>query len=599
MCKLLSILLFTTLCQACFAFSAPILQYTLSVDTANLYSVSIEIKLINIPDTIRLAMFAHPEYDDRYWRYVEDMHAESKAGGATVYREDSALWRITTQNHEAVVKYKIRFPVTASFRNMRSAWRPFLSATGGLVGDYHCFVYVAGNTELSSLIRFQLPKGWNILTGLERTKDRFTFFAKNAKAIMDAPVLIGYFKTWQFKVKDTLHTIAYWPQPDAVYFDTLALKNNIQKMVEQVHTVFGMFPYSNYFFLLQDGSYGALEHGNSVTIGLPSKELATDIAGYMQEVAHEYFHAWNMIYIHPAEFGRVDYKQPSLARGLWWSEGATMFYADLVLRRAGNSPDTITRINHLEELIKRWYNEAGNNKISPEKVSMADNAPPGYLGDYSASTHLQGEIIANLLDLIIRDATGGKRSLDDVMRGMLHFSSDKGFTGKDVEQVVKEQCNCDVHVFFEEHIRGSQPLNFNKYLNLAALKMETFWKPAISENRNLLPDKRVYAWKDRNSNLTKLLLSDPETCWGSALLHTGDIIRKINDGPVNNTDDFYNLLANVKIGDTVKIEVERNTGVYKADVFVTGYQQTEVHIFPLRPQTIKQQKVLAGWLSGK
>src|SRR6185436_11884226 len=106
----------------------------------------------------------------------------------------------------------------------------------------------------------------------------------------------------------------------------------------------------------------------------------------------------------------------------------TMLYADLLSRRAGLAMYDSSRIVHLQNLIADYYNNPGNRQ-NVERVSMAEYAPPGILGDYIGSTHLQGELIGTMLDLIIRNVTSGARSIDDVMRKMYeNFGGEKGFT---------------------------------------------------------------------------------------------------------------------------------------------------------------------------
>jgi len=72
-----------------------------------------------------------------------------------------------------------------------------------------------------------------------------------------------------------------------------------------------------------------------------------------------------------------------------------MFYADLLLRRAGIAVRDSTRTAHLERLIGSYLNNPAYARFSAESISrVAYNVEPGALGDYSASTHLQGELIA-------------------------------------------------------------------------------------------------------------------------------------------------------------------------------------------------------------
>src|SRR5439155_332524 len=292
----------------------PVVGYTLRVDAGDLSGFDVELRLRNVPDTFRLALVAHPEYDDRYWRYVEALRVATSNGAATVTREDSALWRVVAPGGEALVRYRIHLPPAES---PRAAWRPFLTATGGLVGGPHSFMYVVGATLAPSHVTLELPPEWEIATGLEPTPDPRTFCA-------------------------------------------------------------------------------------------PSADLARDPGALLGEVAHEYFHTWNLMRIHPVEYGDVSYRTPPRARGLWWSEGLTMLYADLLRRRAGLPVFDSTRVAHLEGLIGRYLANPGNYRFSPESVSvMAYGAEPGALGDYSASTHLQGELLGTMLDLIVRDRALG------------------------------------------------------------------------------------------------------------------------------------------------------------------------------------------------
>ena len=93
-----------------FARSQPVAHYTLRVDTVDLSAFAVELRLRNVPDTFRLAMVAHPEYDDRYWRYVEDLRVAAAGGPGAVTRADSALWQVVAPGGEAVVRYRIRLP---------------------------------------------------------------------------------------------------------------------------------------------------------------------------------------------------------------------------------------------------------------------------------------------------------------------------------------------------------------------------------------------------------------------------------------------------------------------------------------------------------
>ena len=574
----------------------PVINYILTVDSTDTSSFSVEMRIWNIRDTFQVAMVAHPEYDDQYWRYVENFFVETKNGRGNINREDSALWKISTTGGEAVLHYKIHFPVLKDA--FRSAWKAYLTPTGGLIGGPHSFMYIVGQTLAPSYVTLNVPKGWQAATGLSQTTDPKTFFAPSVYILIDDPIFIGKFKTWSFNINTTPHRIIYWALPGAKNFDTLQLISGIQKIAEQASLLFGRCPYRDFIFMLQDGAFGSLEHNNSVTIGAPVSELIDDMKGVLSDIAHEYFHTWNLMRIHPAEYSDVSYKTPPLFKGLWFSEGFTMFYADLLMRRAGLPRFDSTRIKHLENLIRRYFYSPAYLKYSAEKISLASYGPIGMLGDYSGSTHLEGEVLGTMLDLIIRDATNGKKSIDDIMRKMMeNFSGEKGFTSKDIEQIIHEACGCDVHQFFQDHVFGIKQIDFNKYLRLAGLQMEYTWKEVLSEDGKPAPDLRVYAWQEKNENFIRLGITNPQSSWGKAGLHTKDIIRSINGTILKTQEDLRRLIRNAKVGDTVVMEIQRLSVKRKVNVLITGYQQAEVHVTQLNQQTERQKNIFTQWIN--
>ena len=575
----------------------PVVDYLLTVDSTDFSSFAVEMKIRNVADTFRVAMVAHPEYDDRYWRYVEDFFVETKNGKGKVVREDSALWKIITNGREATLHYRIHLP---DVTGIRSSWKAYLTPTGGLVGGPHSFMYVVGATLIPSHVAFDIPIDWEIATGLQATSDKKVFYASSVAVLVDDPVFIGKFKSWWFTVENTPHRVIYWSLPDAKAFDTAMLVSSIEKLVQQAVLLFRRLPYREFSFMLQDGALGSLEHNNSVTVGAPSSQLANGFGNILPEIAHEYFHTWNLMRIRPVEYGDVDYKTPPLSKGLWFSEGLTIFYSDLFLRRAGLPVFDSTRSFHLENLIRRYMVTPAYLKFSAEKISEASYGPIGMLGDYSASTHLQGEVLGSMLDLIIRDVSNGNKTIDDVMRKMLErFSGEKGFTSKDIEQVVKDASGYNVHQFFVDHVYGSKQIDFSKYLKLIGLQYTIEWKDVLSNDQKPVPDLRAFVYQLPGENVLRMGLSNPTVAWARAGLHTGDIVKTVNGKIVANQMDFRTIQRNAKIGDTIVVEVKRPSGVQKIHVLITGYQQPFVRIAQLPAITEKQRRLYEQWVIGK
>ena len=578
----------------------PSIQYTLRVDSADLSGWTVEIILRTTSDTVRLAMAAHPEYDDRYWRYVRDVAVEPSG---TVSRVDSAVWQVVAPRGVVTVRYRIALPPAEPGERLRASWRPYLTPTGGLIGGPHAFMYVLGAEDTSSIVRLELPSSWEIATGLAPTRDPKTFTAANAAALVDSPILVGRLRQWRFVEGGVTHRIVYWPLPNATPFDTLAFVSGIRSMVHQAVALFGgRTPYREYTFQFGDGAYsGGLEHRNSVTLGASSAELARDPNAVIQETAHEFVHTWNLMAIRPVEYQDIDYRTQPPVSSLWFSEGLTMFYADLLLRRAGIPLRDSTRIAHLERLIGSYVFNPAYVRFSAESISrVAYNVQPGELGNYGASTHLQGELIGTMLDLIVRDATHGRRSMDDVMRLLFdRVSADPGpaargesyrIDGRTIEQAVESVCGCDVTPFFDAHVRHAGVIDFDRYLGLLGLTTRVTWAPAMY-NGEPERDLRIYGFEPSSPDSgLRLVVTNPSSIWGRAGLHSRDRLVGINGAPVRTWSELRTKLQGFRLGDTVRVQVQRSAP-FEATVVVARFERPTVRIERLPNATVAQRRL--------
>jgi len=576
----------------------PSIQYTLRVDSADLSGWTVEIRLRTTSETIRLAMAAHPEYDDRYWRYVRDCASETP--GASVTRVDSAVWQIVAPVGVVTVRYRIALPPAEP--GLRAAWRPFLTPTGGLIGGPHGFMYAIGAEDSSVLVTLELPPSWAIATGLTPTRDPHTFIAANAAALVDSPILAGLLRRWSFVEGAATHHVVYWPLPDAKPFDTVAFVSGIRTMVHETISLFGRAPYRDYTFQFEDGAFGGgLEHRNSVTLGASSADLARDARAVIPETAHEFFHTWNLLAIKPIEYHEIDYRTQPPVASLWFSEGLTMFYADLLQRRAGIPVRDSTRTAHLERLIGSYLANPAYGRFSAESISrVAYNVDPGELGDYSASTHLQGELIGTMLDLMIRDVTHGQRSMDDVMRLLFNQASPRppspeGSGGQGVridarviEQAVESVCGCDVTPFFDAHVRHTAMIDFDRYLGLMGMTTRVTWGPAMYNGE---PERDLRVWGFERDSTIRLVINNATSIWGRAGLHSRDRLVSVNGAAVKTWLELRGKLQVLRLGDTVRVEVMRPAGPFVATVVVAGFERPTVRLERLPNATVAQRRL--------
>ncbi|HEV2670390.1 MAG TPA: PDZ domain-containing protein [Gemmatimonadales bacterium] len=562
----------------------PIINYTLHVDSTDLSGWNVEIRLRTVTDTFRLAMAAHPEYDDRYFRYVTGFSVEPSS--ALVTRVDSAVWQIVTPRGDVRVRYRIALPPAPTPPTPRASWRPFLTPTGGLIGGPHAFMYLLGAERMPATVTLELPRSWQVATGLVSTSSPLSgtergsgevYSAANAATLIDSPILVGHLRQWRFLEGGVPHRVVYWPLPDATPFDTSAWVSGIQRLVHQAFALFGRAPYREYTFLFEDGAFsGGLEHRNSVSLGAPSADLARDPHAFIQETAHEFVHTWNLMAIRPVEYRDIDYRTQPPVSSLWFSEGLTMFYADLLVRRAGLPVTDSTRVAHLERLLSRFVGNPAYERFSAESISrVAYNAEPGALGDYGASTHLQGELLGAMLDLFIRDASHGQRSMDDVMR-LLFARADQGIDGHAIEQAVTTVCGCAVTSFFAAYVRAAGSLDYNRYLGLIGLRANSRWGPAVY-NGEPERDLRIFGWEPGDGGV-RIVITSPASSWGRAGLHSRDRLVSLDGTPVTTWPDLRARLQRLRVGDSVRIQVQRPDGPFTATVVVSGFERPSVRI---------------------
>jgi predicted metalloprotease with PDZ domain len=591
----------------------PHIYYTVTIDTADLSGFDVTMRIEGAPQSIRLAMAIHPEYNDRFWRYVRGLRAESigKPTHLAFAIEADNAWRIFTRNGHAVVHYRIELP-REDPRN-RAVWHTTLRADGGSLNSTDTFLYLTDFPNAPVKVDFAIPDGWEVTSGAYRPTGVVTLYPgmgmrrrtyvppleTTTTALLDSPILLGKFRLWGFTVQGIPHSVVYWPLPNATPFDTTEFVGSIERFARQAFALFGKAPYERYTFLFEDGAWGGLEHVGSVSIGAQSSDLARDPRHYMGEIAHEYFHTWNLVALNPRGPLTASANPPTHTRELWWSEGVTMYYAETLRRRAGIPEGGQTRIRDLEGEIDRFYGNVGNSYLSPERGSWASIDPPDLsTGDYLSNYYTQGRLIAHALDIIVADSTAGRRGIDDVMRRLYdRFAKRSAFTGVDIEEAADSVCRCNLHRFFEDHVRGAKPIDFNSLLVPLGLRIALTTEPVADSAGTPYPDLRISAYAPPAGGRMRVRIMDPRTVWASAGLHTGVEWKSLNRIPIDSFPDFRRAIRSIKLGEVVPAEVVRNGATQQINVRVTGYDRTRARIVEIPNATPAQLERRRVWMT--
>jgi predicted metalloprotease with PDZ domain len=317
------------------------------------------------------------------------------------------------------------------------------------------------------------------------------FVAENYDALIDHPVEMGTFTHASFKAHSVTHHIAITGRHRA---DIERLTRDFKKFCEAQIALFEpatkRAPFDEYWFLLMvvNDGYGGLEHRASTALiamrddlplRLPHTTETRVTAGYKKLLglaSHEYFHSWNVKRILPKAFVPYDLQNENYTTQLWFFEGITDYYDDLMLARAG----IITPLEYLEleaDSIGRLHAQAGRKKQSVAESSFDawvkyyrqdENAPNAIVSYYQKGSH-----VGLGLDLLLRKVSKNERSLDDVLRRLwTEFGKRGGKVGKGVPEgaieKIAQEIAADaggnaagklVHTFLQNAVYGRQDID--------------------------------------------------------------------------------------------------------------------------------------------
>ena len=344
---------------------------------------------------------------------------------------DKHRWRATCRTDRPLV---LTYEVCAYDSSVRTAW---LDASRGFFNGTSVCLRVHGQEDAPHALEVASTAAtahWSVATGLTpQSIDKRGFgvyAASHYDELVDCPVEMGTFWSGQFTACGVAHRFVV--AGAAPSFDGKRLLADTQKICETAIRFWhgkGKPPIKNYLFMLNavhDG-YGGLEHRNSTALicgrrDLPRTGEARASDGYttlLGLISHEYFHTWNVKRLRPAEFSRYDYSQENYTELLWFFEGFTSYYDDLLLRRAGLIDDA-TYLKLLGKATNQVLQTPGRSVQTVAQASFDawvkyyrqdENTP-----NATVSYYTKGSLVALCLDLTLRRE--GKTTLDDVMRAL-------------------------------------------------------------------------------------------------------------------------------------------------------------------------------------
>lgn len=308
---------------------------------------------------------------------------------------------------------------TSSAQLARIKWNRLLLYPSGAKSDD---VKVTGSLKM--------PAGWKYATALttvKETKNAVDFKETTLTTFVDSPAVIGkFFKRVPLEnLGGAAHEIdLFADSAEALEYKPETL-NGWKNLIKQANAMFGARHYNGYKFLVtlsDNGGDEGLEHHESSEDGVGAKALSDeyellDLSGLL---GHEYAHSWNGKYRRPAGLATGDYETPQKGELLWVYEGLTEYLGDVLPARSGLwTPEMFRDV--IAEVGANMDTQSGR-RWRP----LADTATAvqfTYAGARSwrnrrrgADYYYEGELIWLEADVMIRQQSKGKLSLDDFLR---------------------------------------------------------------------------------------------------------------------------------------------------------------------------------------
>jgi predicted metalloprotease with PDZ domain len=400
-----------------------------------------------------------------YARWVTAFSASADGRQLSWDKLDYDTWRIRPAGAKSV---KVSFRYVADSLDNAIAWaKPdFL-----LLNGTNVFLFPEGQpAEYSATVQVHTESDWHIATGMSAAGPSRTYSASNYHDLVDMPFFIGKFDLDSARVSEKWIRYATYPAGAVSSSARQTAWDQLKKMIPPEIAVFGEVPWDSYTVMqIVDSSYmgaSGLEHGNSHVDLLAPQYVGSDFQPSLY--AHEIFHSWNVKRMRPADMWPYHYSRPQPTPWLWVSEGITDYYADLAEVRGG------------------IVDAKGFFAMTAEKINEVMSAPPVALQDASLNTWVhpidgteyiyypKGSLVGFLLDVMIRDASDNKKSLDDVMRALYQssYKVGKGFTAADWWNAVSSAANGKSFAAFDAaYIDGRDPLPWATVLPLAGLRI--------------------------------------------------------------------------------------------------------------------------------
>jgi len=554
-------------------------------------------------------------------RNIVTLKAQQEQDSVTLLKIDKSTWVL----QQDVQKISVRYQIYAWDLSVRSAH----------FDDQHCFfngtsafISLRGKEQLThqvEIIASSDPKmgGWKVATSMPKINVNHKGFgiyqSDDYAELIDHPFEIADFVETSFMVDKVEHRIIFVEAPDNIDLDRIA--KDVQIICQYECAFFGdeKPPFSQYLFMilvLKQG-FGGLEHLSSTALHCSHDDLpiigedqikkTTDYQKFLSLCCHEYFHCWNVKRIKPARFKDYSLQQEIHTELLWFFEGITSYYDELVLVRAG----LITPENYLDMLAKnitRYMRASGRLKQTITESSF-DAWTKFYKQDENAanaivSYYVKGGLVAFCFDFEIKKLTNGSKNLDDLMRLVWEQYGRKqiGVGEKDIRKLAESLVGRSMQDFFDFILYSTDELDLQTLFNQLGINYQLLPESKEMDKGGYTPSEVLRKpvcslginHKSSAGGINVISVFDGG-CGSIAGLSNGDVIIAV-DGFKIDSEELDKKIARYPIGSEIKISFFRRDKLYQRQVIL---KPTEANTCYLNFISTTYSEAFNSWINPK
>lgn len=523
-----------------------------------------------------------------YARHITQFTAKDSEGDTLAWSKPAGnTWSLSTHKPGRIT---LEYDVAADRAFVATS---YTDSAHAYITPASAFLHREGQLQTPVLLTVQPFAGWNrVACGLDSVAGKpYTYSAADYDLLYDCPILMGNLEELPpFRVNGIPHRFIGYRLGE---FDKPAFMADLKRMVQAGVDIIQDIPYKQYTFLAIGPGNGGIEHLTSTAISFSGTMLGTPERKKraLSFIAHEYFHHYNVKRIRPVELGPFNYDSGSKTRQLWISEGWTVYYEYLLLKRAGLISDT-DLYNYLKGNIRAYETQAGRHYQSLAQASEEtwSDGPFGRTGEEinkTISYYEKGPVVALMLDFAIRHHTRNKASLDAVMRRLyreFYQKQHRGFTEAEFRKVCEQTAGKDLSEIFD-YVYTTKELNYGTYFGYGGLAIDTV--------TNILPGGySALSYAMQRDTLTITKVDWPSAAWEAGIRSKAKVL--LVDGKPATIEAMDKLKA--AVGTTLACTLLQNGK--RVDVAVTSVKKTDrsFSISPLPAPDPSQAAIRKSWL---